>query len=811
MRRMMGICLWIVAGTWIPTTSAMTITGQVVDNKARPVQGAEVVVCEKYRIGFFSEDARTISPVVRTDAEGRFALDVGVTSQRDAFLVARKAGLAHTWEWLNGTLSTRDRKHFPLVLEPPCVLAGQVVDADGKPVAKAEVQATPAALWGFNGGESWALPGPQAWFAVTTDAQGRFRFEQFAADVSAGLRVRAPGGESRYVFHLHGSDFLGFQVGEADIRVVLPREGTIRGRTVDGQGRPVGGVDLMIRSDRERKDAPHPFIARTTRSEATGAFVFAGVPEGLHWVGVPVPEQGPHLWTTVESKVSVKAGGVTDVTIRVSKGGILEVTALDVRTRRPLAGAQLHVGSPQGHYGDSATTDATGVARVQLPPETYEVHVRAGMLSACKSTEKITDGQTIRRHALLTPPPRIAGRVFDPRGQPAVDVEAAVYPFGDRLYTDAQGKFEAGYDERYGTEGRLATARDVKRGLAAAISMSSSSRSVDLTLGPAWTLTGRVADPNGTGIPAARVSLHLEVHYCVSDTGVEILTDPQGRFEMKTVPRIPRGPEYNLSVNAAGYGPAKHLRIFPYGPAGASMELGTIRLSPAKASVSGIVVDARGVPAAGVPVFVNDPLEFDQPPKSTATNERGEFAIQRLCRGPACLQASFASSPGGSASLKTRLPARDVKMVLGKDFPPSPEASVVDTAPLQLTDLGSYLVHLQTDGRPILLCFIDIRQQSSRQCVAELTRKADALEAKGIITVALQASPEGTNELYAQLDAHCTAFPRRMVREDFEIRKAAWGIKSVPWLILTDKKHRAVAEGFRLDELDKRVEEALAR
>ena len=761
MREAIGICVWIALSIWTVCSPAMTVTGQAVDNKARPVPGAEVVVCEQYRIGFYDEDAKTIGPVVRTDAEGRFALDVGVTSQRDAFLVARKAGFAHTWEWLNGTLSTRDRKHFPLVLEPPCVLAGQVVDPDGRPVAGADVQATPAALWSFNGGESRALPGPQEWFTVATDAQGRFRFEQFAADVSAGLRVRAPGGESRYVFHLHGSDFCGFQVGGADIRVMLPREGTIRGRTVDGQGRPVGGVDLMLRSDRERKNAPHPFIARTIRSDATGAFVFAGIPEGLHWVGVPVPEQGPHLWTTVENKVSVKVGGVTEITVRVSKGGILEVTALDARTRRPLAGAQLHVGSKQEHYGDSATTDATGVARVQLPPGTYEAHVRAGMLSARQSTEKITDGQTIRRTALLTAAPRIAGRVLDPNGQPAVDVEAAVYPFGDRLHTDAQGKFEVGYDERYGTEGRLATARDVKRGLAAAMSMSSSSRSVDLTLGPAWTLTGRVTDPNGTGIPAVRVSLHLEVHFCVSDTGVEVLTDPQGRFEMKTVPRIPRGLVYRLSINAAGYGPATHLRIFPYGPAGGSIELGTIRLPPANVSVSGIVVDARGVPAAGVPVLVNDPLEFDQPHKSTVTNERGEFALCRMCRGPAGLQANFGTSPGGSASLKIRLPARDVKMVLGENFIPGLEASLVDTAPLQSTDLGSYLVHYQTDGRPILLCLVDIHEPSSRQYLADLTKKVDTLEAKGIITVALQTSLAGTREEYALLRAHCPAFPWR--------------------------------------------------
>ena len=201
---------------------------------------------------------------MRTDTEGRFALDVGVTSRPDAFLVARKAGLAHAWERLNGTLRTRDRKHFPLVLEPAGVLTGQVVDADGKPAPGAEVQATPTALWGFNEVESWVVPGPRPWFTVTADAQGRFRFEQFAADVTTGLHVRAPDTKSRYVFHLHGSDFCGFQVGGADLQVMLPKEGTIRGRIVDGQGQPVGGVDLMIHPDQERNNAPHPYVAHTT-------------------------------------------------------------------------------------------------------------------------------------------------------------------------------------------------------------------------------------------------------------------------------------------------------------------------------------------------------------------------------------------------------------------------------------------------------------------------------------------------------------------------------------------------------------------
>jgi len=33
----------------------------------------------------------------------------------------------------------------------------------------------------------------------------------------------------------------------------------------------------------------------------------------------------------------------------------------------------------------------------------------------------------------------------------------------------------------------------------------------------------------------------------------------------------------------------------------------------------------------------------------------------------------------------------------------------------------------------------------------------------------------------------------------------AWGVKSLPWLILTDQKHIVEANGFSLAELDERI------
>jgi len=106
----------------------LVITGQVVDTKARPIQGAEVVVCERYSVSPTYQDANVISPIVKTDAQGRFVFELDstlsedVSRQRDIFVVARKDGFACAWEWLNASLNTFDKKDFPLVLEPAAAL-----------------------------------------------------------------------------------------------------------------------------------------------------------------------------------------------------------------------------------------------------------------------------------------------------------------------------------------------------------------------------------------------------------------------------------------------------------------------------------------------------------------------------------------------------------------------------------------------------------------------------------------------------------------------------------------------------------------
>ncbi len=55
------------------------------------------------------------------------------------------------------------------------------------------------------------------------------------------------------------------------------------------------------------------------------------------------------------------------------------------------------------------------------------------------------------------------------------------------------------------------------------------------------------------------------------------------------------------------------------------------------------------------------------------------------------------------------------------------------------------------------------------------------------------------------LDTNKVPFKAGTIAGDIDKTRLAWGVASLPHLILTDKKHMVVAEGFGLDELDKQV------
>jgi hypothetical protein len=50
-------------------------------------------------------------------------------------------------------------------------------------------------------------------------------------------------------------------------------------------------------------------------------------------------------------------------------------------------------------------------------------------------------------------------------------------------------------------------------------------------------------------------------------------------------------------------------------------------------------------------------------------------------------------------------------------------------------------------------------------------------------------------------------FPIGMIEDDEEQTRYNWGVKSLPWLILTDTKHVVLDEGFALGNLEMKLKQ----
>jgi hypothetical protein len=113
--------------------------------------------------------------------------------------------------------------------------------------------------------------------------------------------------------------------------------------------------------------------------------------------------------------------------------------------------------------------------------------------------------------------------------------------------------------------------------------------------------------------------------------------------------------------------------------------------------------------------------------------------------------------------------------------------------------------HEQLKGKALCICFFDMNQRPSRNCLLKLSERAHELKAKDIIVVAVQSSKIDENKLNQWMKDQSISFPVGIVQGDEEEIRFTWGVKSLPWLILTDKEHVVRAEGFALGELDEKL------
>ena len=810
------LCLVLLVGI-INHSSAeeakqITCTGKVVDEQNQPIAGAKVTLHEMvYGQTAYSYDTKLIEEVT-TRGDGAFSFSTSAESDvyRYGYIVAEKEGLSlgfANWRMREGD------KELEMQLGQPKELAGIVVDEKDKPVSGAQVSISMLYIGTMR--EERGVGGPLAieLFTSTTDAAGKFKFTKIPPKATAEFIMKKDGKATVGTFKSTGTadQTLNYAAGQADIKLVLPVESKIEGIVVKKDtGKPVSGLQLMARSE---QGIPY-FRQNSFVSNENGKFSINGLASGIYTLGPVQSIEGLSEWIAESVEVIAEAGKtVSDVKIELSKGGILEVVVSDAINKKPVEKVSVGVRNQASSQYHSSRTDKDGIAQIRLIPGEYQmsnVYKEGYSRERRQDAVTIEEGKTERIEYELAGMPKVTGVVRDEKGKPLEGVKLKVCPTGRRdSISQADGTFETDYDPgSWSSEspGFILVCRYKEGNLAVAVPIDEDVRKLEVTLKPAVTLTGKVLDPDGKGIANARINTMIRGARWGSTIGSRepTMTDKEGKFEIRA---IPAENKYSFYTSAEGYGENRREEINTEDAVNNHLDVGTITLPVANLSVSGMVVDDDDKPVAGVRISC---YGDDQPRRNTQTDTEGKFTLEKVCAGKIRISANKSGTPRLYGNIETEGGAADVSIVISQRssstrYQPKRPPSLVGRPLPELKDLKVNLSPGDVSDKMILVCFWDMQQRPSRNCIMRLNRQAQQLKQKGVTVVAVQASNIDENTLNQWVKKYKIQLTVGMVQGDVEKSRFAWGIRSLPWLILTDKQHIVQVQGFSINELDKRI------
>jgi protocatechuate 3,4-dioxygenase beta subunit len=504
---------------------------------------------------------------------------------------------------------------------------------------------------------------------------------------------------------------------------------------------------------------------------------------------------------------------------------------------------------------ESTQTDAEGNFEIKALPveQRYELSVNANGYGSKRIEINADDAVDSRAEIgkLILPVANLAisGRIVDTQGNPIANtrIESYNYEGGqpERLFaqTDSQGKFtidgvcEGKLDIRVNADhdGKRLSARVITNGGATGITIvAREGRPPIQNLGTKTydhiiqssekAIAGVAVDEKG--LPVAGVPVGVCCHKTKRENGkfswmfsdfsdLAATTDGQGRFAIE----LKEDGEYNLR-----FSPDHHAALIVYDvPVGKKDLKVTL---PEGGTVVGRLVrmdKGRKVPIPNVEVKIEQPdrasythLGFDRD-RVTVTDAEGRFRFEHL-RTKIRPHASMSQEKWEYVPRVWEILYGDTSKTIAfydsttiKDFELVVKPSLTDTQSLvggALPEFDGIKIDLSADqnkDKAILVCFFDMNQRPSRNCIQQLSKRAQELKAKDVSIVAVQTSKVDEDALNEWIKGQNITFPVGMVLNDEEAIRFIWGIKSLPWLILTDREHIVRSEGFAPAELGEKL------
>lgn len=623
-----------------PTLSlsrAVSLQGLVVDPQGAPVPGAGLaaVLEPGGKNGPAGELADLAAGRGITDAAGRFELRRLLPG---AFYELRtgKPGYLPAASRTVAPEPARGAQPLRIVLSPARSARGRVVDAQGLPVAGAEVRLAPSPLPGQHSpAAKRAEPAVEEDpFAARTDARGHFAIAQVPAaqvNLTARKRNHAPS-LVRGIRILPGP-------GAADLGTVVLRPGArIAGRVIDRKGRPVPSAGVHV------VESLDPLDGRSARLEgqkpdavsgADGQFALQDLASGLPLnllVRAPGhlpaglrnvrPPNSKPLMVLLEAAAQLRGQVVSaegEPVAGASVDFIWEATVPDRPDRK--------TGPP---IERSATSDRDGRFELRdLPTGTASVSAWAQGHLPAEGREVTIPWPDPDRELVLTLERGtvLSGRVATTAGDPVSGARVAAGAASG--VSDDEGVYTM-EGAPLGKTTVLAFHPDYKR-FRREMVLEKGGNQLDVTFEAGAEVSGRVIDERGAPVAGARVALQSlgarERQEYRGRTGID------GTFRLSPVSRG----RYRLTAEGEGYSPAE--KPEPVEVAGKALEGLEVVLEPGGAIV-GRVIGLNPEELAQVEVMIGREAHGTSP---VMIDAEGRYEIRRLRPGDYLLQASLAA------------------------------------------------------------------------------------------------------------------------------------------------------------------------
>jgi hypothetical protein len=419
--------------------------------------------------------------------------------------------------------------------------------------------------------------------------------------------------------------------------------------------------------------------------------------------------------------------------------------------------------------------------------------------------------------------PLVRGTIVDTEGRPAENVYITV-GLGQRVLTDNNGWFEGMQSPLYPSH--MVVARDIKNNLAGANFFFNALRELRVVLRPGSSIRGRVTDDMGRGIAGANVNIQLncrrrgrgrDVHGTAHMDMAGTRTDSEGYYRLETVMPLRSSFHYHLSFDATEFRPTRYTLTERMKP-GEEVTIPDMKLVTLDAFISGVVLDENDNPVARKPVFVGSDSGGAHMGRGTSTDEQGRFKFNRIAEGPVTLQSGFGQ--GSDAAYIYAHSGDNVTIKLGNHFKNfMPPFSLVGS---QLPDLRVLEMGFDYQGfknKKTLVVFVDYTNRSSEIAIDLLKKRQLDLRRSKIEVVCIQVAPVDEGDLVAWKKENKISFPiyilpgqsgwdsknnlliLKQTPKIMNTLRQEWGVRSLPWTILTDENQKILATGLNIPRI----------